>query len=152
MLGTGTSYTKYVGTIEMYHLRLFVHMLAAVPLAALAGLFVVPATDAQSGLGDIGAAPRCEVEVDLMAVVYNDRTPERSFAMVAEARGLGRMVGVGSLVAGKPILAILPRAVWLGPERSMCWIPLDHEGKQRVSSRKRAKKRSKRRRRRRKKK
>ena len=113
---------------------------AKAALVALALGLGLPGTGgAQAGFGDTTRAPRCKVELDLMAVVYNARAPERSFAMVSSGRGPGWMIGMGSYVAGRPVLAMLPRALWLGPEESLCWIPLSHDGKQQVTPKKTSK-------------
>jgi len=103
--------------------------LAASLLGAKAALAVPP-------MGDVSRAPRCEIDerLDVMALVYNDTRPEKSYAMIAAGRGGGRMIGVGSYVDGRPVLAILPGALWLGPEEDMCWMPLSHQGSQRVDS------------------
>lgn len=124
-------------------------VMAACALALIASLPAV--ASALDGRGDTSAADQCEVQVDLMAVVYDHREPRRSIAMVVHGRNNGRVVRVGSRVAGLPVLAVLPEALWLGTQEAPCWIPLDHEGKQRVRkgarSKKRSKKRSKRKRR-----
>lgn len=104
--------------------------LGAVIIAA-AGMFVPAVASAGQGFGDTRAAPKCEGAPEVIAVVYNDKRPERSFAMIAGDGG-GRMVRIGSRVTGKLVVAILPQAVWLGPERSPCWIPLGYEGPQTV--------------------
>lgn len=122
---------------------------------ALGGLIALGALCASAaaapGMGDTGAAPRCAIDekVDVMALVYNDASPERSFAMVSSKRGNGRMIGVGSWIAGRPVIAILPRALWLGPHEEPCWMPLSHDGNQRVTKPRKAKKKKRKRRRRR---
>jgi hypothetical protein len=86
------------------------------------------------GMGDTTSAPRCKFDkkIGVMALVYNAREPKRSFAMIATGPGESRMVRVGSHVAGRPVVAVLPSALWLGPADNLCWMPLDHEGKQKV--------------------
>jgi len=127
-------------------LRLAITLLLVPCLAASPAL-------ASPGLGDTSAAPRCDVKAELMAVVYNDAQPERSFAMlVSGKRGDGWMVSTHSYVAGRPVMAVLPEALWLGPADSLCWMPLAHAGHQRVEKAKRSKpkhKKSKRKRKRR---
>jgi hypothetical protein len=100
-----------------------------------------------SGLtGDTSAAPRCEVGVELLGVVYNDRAPEDSFAMVSYGARGTRMVYVGSRIAGKRVGAILPMAIWLGPTDAPCWLPLSHDApRAKVPARKPPKKRKKKR-------
>jgi hypothetical protein len=129
-------------------------LILSLGLAALAVSLDPLAAAAQPGMGETSEARKCKVdeELDVMALVYNDREPDASFAMVAVGKGPGRMVGVGSFIAGKPIIAVLPRALWLGPAEDPCWLPLSHEGKQRVKNRKKHRKRKKRRRKRRRKK
>lgn len=89
---------------------------------------------ALDGQGDTTAADRCEVAVHLMAVVYDHRDPARSIAMVVNGGPPARVVRVGSRVAGLPVLAVLPEALWLGTREDPCWIPLDHQGSQRTAA------------------
>lgn len=120
-------------------------------LIALALALPAP-VDASPGLGDTSAAPRCEVDAELMAVVYNEDDPDRSFAMlIGGKRTDGWMVSTTSYVAGRPVMAVLPEALWLGPVDSLCWMPLAHEGHQRVRAPKKRRHKKKRKRKRRRK-
>ncbi len=90
---------------------------------------VLPASDAAgfAGRGNTEDASRCEVEAELVAVVYNPRKPERSFALVAQGRNPARLVGVGSWVEGMRVVAIRPKALWLDAENDACWLPMARE-------------------------
>ena len=112
--------------------------LAALVLCASAGTSSV--SRAIPGVGDTSEADRCQVELDLMAVVYNDHDDRRSFAMVVAGKST-RMVRVGSYVAQRRVVAIVPRALWLTKGSGLCWLPLAHEGSQRVAPPVKAKKR-----------
>jgi hypothetical protein len=69
--------------------------------------------------------PRCEIQVELLAVVLEERDHERSFAMVADKGKKPRMVGVGSWVGDRSVRAIEPRAIWLSDAAGLCWLPLE---------------------------
>jgi hypothetical protein len=112
-------------------------------LSCAAFLALAAPARAVDGRGDTSRADQCEITVDLMAVVYDHRAPERSIAMVVHGKNPGRVVRVGSRVAGLPVLAVLPEALWLGTPEAPCWIPLDHQGRQRAAPRSKPKPRSK---------
>ena len=92
---------------------------------------------------------RCQVAVELMAVVYNYKRPERSFAMVVSGRDPGRVVGVGSTVVGLVVLAVTPRRLWLNADPAPCFLPLSHQDDRKVEPPKRPAKKKKRKRRKR---
>ena len=101
----------------------------------LAGLCVIPAhatASADEAKVSPDEAPRCEIDekVDVMALVHNDRAPDKSMAMIATASGGKRIVHIGGYIHGRAVLAILPHSIWLGPVETPCWMPLSHEGKQ----------------------
>lgn len=77
------------------------------------------------------APPLCEVEVDLVGMVYVVDTPDRSFALVGASQG--RLVRIGSFVGGREVLEMEPTSLWLGPAEDPCLLRLSHEGKQRVA-------------------
>jgi hypothetical protein len=125
-------------------------LLALFGLLALLGLLSVPAL-AEAGVPAQPSPPRrCDIPVELMAVVYNHRKPSRSFAMVVKGRDPARMVGVGSRVSGLRVLSVEPQLLWLQADPdALCWLPLAHDGAQSTSkARKKRKRRSKRKRRR----
>lgn len=88
----------------------------------------------------------CEVELDLVGMVYVVEDPDRSFALVGSPQG--RLVRIGSFVAGREVLEMEPTSLWLGPAEDPCLLRLSHEGKQRVTPKRkpgRRKRKSKRR-------
>lgn len=79
--------------------------------------------------------PHCTLSAQLMAVVYNERQPTRSFAMVVRSGKEGRMIRRGSYVEGRRVLAVLPRALLLGPPEAPCVLRLQHAGTQTATPR-----------------
>ena len=69
--------------------------------------------------------PRCAIQVELLAVVLEDKKDDRSFAMVADKGKKPRMVGVGSWIGDRTVRAIEPRAIWLSDPAGLCWLPLE---------------------------
>ena len=125
------------------------HIARVLGVGLLVSLGPVPA-GARPAQGEDGAPPRCPADekLDVMALVYNAEAPERSLAMVALGRNKPRLVSVGSYIAGRVIVAIRPRRLWLGPDHDPCWMPLSHEGDPRIHKRNTKRKRNKRNRRR----
>ena len=100
-------------------------------LPTVVALLALVSPAAAGGFGDTDAAPRCTGTTELMAVVYNQRKPDASLAMIAGGES-PRMVRIGSRVEDRLVVAILPQALWLGPAGSPCWIPFGPTGMQKV--------------------
>jgi len=118
---------------------------ALLALAAGFGLSVaVGSTAAAQAVG--WGPPLCDVEVDLLGMVYVVDEPEQSFALVGLTEA--KLVRIGSFVAAREVLEMEPRSLLLGPAEDPCLLRLSHAGKQRVTPKPRPRRRKPRSRRR----
>jgi hypothetical protein len=66
--------------------------------------------------------PACELDVELVALVYAPEDPAQSMALVGAKRG--RLVRIGSWVGDRQVIAMAPRSVVLGPVEDPCLMRL----------------------------
>jgi hypothetical protein len=77
----------------------------------------------------------------LSGAVYNDRRPERSFAVVQdEGSKAGAVYRVGTWVQGFELVSVAPRGVLLRSEHGECWLRLVGDASPRVAPTRRAQK------------